>query len=207
MSLYDSLKKSLTPEVFTQVTDQLGDDFDYDVIPRSRLNKVIAQRNELRKQLDGIGEPEGDPEGDPKPASKKEPAPDVEALKKQYDKEKQDAVNAVKIQYAVLEKLRGANAIDADLIFAGGLIDTSKVSINDQGVVTGVDELVADLQKNKAHLFKTDDDGVPAGTGKDGSEGFKGITTREQFLKLDANQQIAFKQANPTAFKQFLAEA
>lgn len=207
MSLYDSLKKSLTPELFTQVTDQLGDDFDYDVIPRARLNKVIAQRNELRKQLDGIGEPEGDPEGDPKPASKKEPAPDVEALKKQYDKEKQDAVNAVKIQYAVLEKLRGANAIDADLIFAGGLIDTSKVSISDQGVVTGVDELVADLQKNKAHLFKTDDDGVPAGTGKDGSEGFEGITTREQFLKLDANQQIAFKQANPAAFKQFLAEA
>ena len=39
MSLYDSLRKALTPELFTQVTDALGDDFDYDVVPRARLNK------------------------------------------------------------------------------------------------------------------------------------------------------------------------
>ena len=53
MSLYDSLRKALTPELFTQVTDALGDDFDYDVVPRARLNKVIKQRNELREELSG----------------------------------------------------------------------------------------------------------------------------------------------------------
>ena len=53
MSLYDSLRKALTPELFTQVTDALGDDFDYDVVPRARLNKVIKQRNDLRDQLAG----------------------------------------------------------------------------------------------------------------------------------------------------------
>ena len=57
MSLYDTLRKSLTPELFTQVTDALGDDFDYDVVPRSRLNKVIKQRNDLRNQFAGSPQP------------------------------------------------------------------------------------------------------------------------------------------------------
>ena len=48
MSFLDTLRKNLTPELFTQVTDQLGDDFDFDLVPRSRLNKVIKQRNALR---------------------------------------------------------------------------------------------------------------------------------------------------------------
>ena len=51
MSLYDTLRKNLKPDLFTQVTDQLGDDFDFDLVPRSRLNAVIKQRNTLREQI------------------------------------------------------------------------------------------------------------------------------------------------------------
>ena len=59
MSFYDTLRKNLTPELFTQVTDQLGDDFDFDLVPRSRLNKVIKQRNDLRDQLAEDSQPQG----------------------------------------------------------------------------------------------------------------------------------------------------
>ena len=55
MSLLDTLKKNLSPEVFSAVQDALGDDFNYDVVPRSRLNKVIQQRDEARRQLNGAG--------------------------------------------------------------------------------------------------------------------------------------------------------
>ena len=51
MSLLDTLKKNLTPEQFSAVQDALGDDFNWDVVPRSRLNKVIKQRDDARQQL------------------------------------------------------------------------------------------------------------------------------------------------------------
>ena len=59
MSFQDTLRKSLTPELFTQVIDQLGDDFDFDLVPRSRLNKVIKQRNDFRDQLAEISQSQG----------------------------------------------------------------------------------------------------------------------------------------------------
>ena len=47
MTFLETLRKNLTPEQLTAVQDAVGDDFDWDLVPRSRLNKVIKQRNEL----------------------------------------------------------------------------------------------------------------------------------------------------------------
>ena len=71
---------------------------------------------------------------------------------------------------------------------------------------TDFDAQIAKLQKDKAHLFKKASDGVPGGTGKDGGDDGKGgsVTTREEFLKLPIDKQIAFKQANPEVFKTFM---
>ena len=210
MSFLDTLRKNLTPEQYTTITDALGDDFDFDLVPRSRLNKVIKQRNELREQLAGAAKSQNtesdsnEDEDDTSKGTSKEV--DVEALKKQWKAEQDKAVQEVKIQYAALEKLRAADAIDAELMWSGGIIDKSKLSIDATGKVVGLDEAIADLQKNRAHLFKAKKagDGVEAGTGKDGGEDFKGVTTKDEFLKLDADKQFAFKQANPTLFKQFI---
>ena len=49
MSFQDTLRKSLTPELYTSVIDQLGDDFDFDLVPRARVYQVIKQRNTLRE--------------------------------------------------------------------------------------------------------------------------------------------------------------
>lgn len=214
MSLYDSLRKALTPELFTQVTDALGDDFDYDVVPRARLNKVIKQRNELRDQLAGNtqaqrGTSKTDEDDDElntgKPADNK--PVNVAELKAQWQKEQDAAVKAVRLQYAALEKLRAANVIDPELIWSSNVLDKSKIDLDDKGQVTGMDDMLTQLQKDKAHLFKKASDGVPGGTGKDGGDDGKGgsVTTREEFLKLPIDKQIAFKQANPEVFKTFMS--
>ena len=209
MSFLDTLRKNLTPEQYTTITDALGDDFDFDLVPRSRLNKVIKQRNELREQLAGKSQPQNDSpadnEDDDDPKGGNNPKPvDVEELKKQFQKQQDEAVQAVKIQFAALDKLRAANAIDAQLIWDAGVIDKTKLSLDATGALVGMDDILATLQKDKAHLFKTDEGGAPAGTGKDGGDPFKGVTSKAEFLKLDADKQIAFKQANPALFKQFL---
>ena len=214
MSLYDTLRKCLTPELFTTVTDALGDDFDYDMVPRARLNKVIKQRKELRDQLAKGPQPSGgktgedddddDDIGTPKGKTKSEKV-DIEALKAQWQKEQKDAVKEVKIQYAALEKLRAANVIDPDLIWTSSILDKSKIDLDDKGAITGLDEQLTQLKTDKAHLFKTD---VPGGTGKEGGEGGgdKGgtVSTREDFLKLSVEDQLKFKQDHPEVFKTFL---
>ena len=214
MSLYDTLRKCLTPELFTTVTDALGDDFDYDMVPRARLNKVIKQRNELRDQLAKGPQPSGgktgedddddDDIGTPKGKTKSEKV-DIEALKKQWQQEQKDAVKEVKIQYAALEKLRAANVIDPDLIWTSSILDKSKIDLDDKGAITGLDEQLTQLKTDKAHLFKTD---VPGGTGKESGEGGgdKGgtVSTREDFLKLSVEDQLKFKQDHPEVFKTFL---
>ena len=211
MSLYDSLRKALTPELFTQVTDALGDDFDYDQVPRSRLNKVINQRNELRDQLSGISQSQSsnssNHESDEAEKQKATEQLDVEALKAQWLKEQGDAVRDVKLQYAALDKLRAAGAIDADLIWAAGLIDKSKIQQDDAGNITGLDEVIDDLVTNRKNLFVTQTQNAPSGTGKQGGEdsGFSTVSSRDEFLKLSYEDQMKFKAANPEVFKGWLS--
>ena len=211
MSLYDSLRKALTPELFTQVTDALGDDFDYDQVPRSRLNKVINQRNELRDQLSGISQSQSsnssNHESDEDEKQKATEQLDVEALKAQWLKEQGDAVKDVKLQYAALDKLRAAGAIDADLIWAAGLIDKSKIQQDGTGNFTGLDEVIDELVTNRKNLFVTQTQNAPSGTGKQGGEdsGFSTVSSRDEFLKLSYEDQIKFKAANPEVFKGWLS--
>ena len=219
MSFHDNLRKNLTPELFTQVIDQLGDDFDFDLVPRSRLNKAIKQRNELRDQLAEVSQPQGskgkasnedddDDELNPTAKGKGKSAGqevDDEALKAEWLKEQGDAVNEVKMQFAALEKLRAANAIDPELMWQAGLIDKSKLTVEADGTIKGLDEAITDLTKNRANLFNKGKGGVPGGTGKDGGdEGFATVKTKEDFLKLSTQDQMAFKKANPEVFKAFL---
>ena len=211
MSLYDSLRKALAPELFTQVTDALGDDFDYDQVPRSRLNKVINQRNELRDQLSGISQSQSsnssNHESDEAEKQKATEQLDVEALKAQWLKEQGDAVRDVKLQYAALDKLRAAGAIDADLIWAAGLIDKSKIQQDGTGNFTGLDEVIDDLVTNRKNLFVTQAQNAPSGTGKQGGEdsGFSTVSSRDEFLKLSYEDQMKFKAANPEVFKGWLS--
>lgn len=204
MSFQDTLRKSLTPELYTSVIDQLGDDFDFDLVPRSRLNQVIKQRNTLREQLaenpqargaGKKGEDEEDDEGI-----------DIEKLQKQWKAQSDQAVQEVKIQYAALDKLRAAEVIDPELVWSSNVLNKKALKLDDAGALIGLDEQIENLKKNKTHLFKQAKQDPDAGTGKEGGEeGGTKVTTKEEFLKLDVDKQIAFKKANPEIFKTFMA--
>lgn len=181
MSLKTTLSKHLSPELLQQVEDALGDDFDFDLVPRSRLNKVIGQRNDARAALAAAtqaassstndDDDDDDDDDDEGSAGKKGTQTtgitkkELDRLTKQMQKEKDDAVKSVKIQYAALDKLREAGALDAELCY--GLLDKEKITFNDKNEVTGIDDQVVELQKGKPFLFGSEEN-VPGGTGKYG---------------------------------------
>ena len=226
MSLKDTLRQKLTPELFTQVTDALGDDFNFDVVPRSRLNKVIGQRDTLKEQLETAlkgtqtkGGSEDDDDDDfqmpdttkGKDKSKKDGTTlTEEEIQRRINEATQQAQNEVRIQYAGLDALRNANAVDPDLVFT--LIDKSKLKFDDSGKLTGIDEQITALKTSKPNLFpdggnKGGRKDTPGGTGKDrGSEKFETVKSKEDFLKLSTADQLKFKEAHPDVFKSYLAQ-
>ena len=228
MSLKDTLRQKLTPELFTQVTDALGDDFNFDVVPRSRLNKVIGQRDTLKEQLEtalkgtqtkGGSEDDDDDDDDfqmpntTKGKGKKQSSGTTlteEEIQQRINDATQKAQNEVRIQYAGLDALRNANAVDPDLVFT--LIDKSKLKFDDSGKLTGIDEQITALKTSKPNLFpdgsnKGGRKDTPGGTGKDGgSEKFETVKSKEDFLKLSTADQLKFKEAHPDVFKSYLAQ-
>ena len=223
MSLLDTLRKNLDSETFAKVTDALGDDFNYDMVPRTRLNKVIAQRDEARRQLadaqsGGVGaDPDGDDDDDQGTGGgtqpPKSPPPQGGLTQKDLDKAVQKEREAgeaklkeAKLQFAITEKLREQNFVDPQLVLNAGMIDLTKVVTDDNGVITGgLDDQLKAIAKDRPYLIGTG--GAPGGTGKQGgSDEFGSVTTREEFMKLSTDKQIAFKQANPEVFRGFMSQ-
>lgn len=173
MSLKEVFAKKLTPEMLAQINDALGDDFDYDMVPRTRLNKVIKQRNDLKALIEGetgqkLETSEGDPvDGDEgiKSTDKAIVEKQIQALKEEMEAAHAKAMQEMKVQYAALDKLRAANALDADLILKSGALDMTKVAFDEVGAISGLDEQIASLTKDKAFLFKAAE--APKGTGKE----------------------------------------
>lgn len=212
MSLLDTLRKNLTPEQLSAVQDALGDDFNYDVVPRSRLNKVIQQRDEARRQLGqggnaGAGDDggEGSSDGDGAPGAKGFTQADIDAAVAAANAAHAAELNKLKMNHAVLAKLQEQNFVDPNLILSAGLIDTTKVTLDDNGVITGgLDDQLSSLAEARPYL-KNDSNGGQRGTGKQGgSDEFGSVTSKEEFLKLSYEKQLEFKKANPEVFKGFL---
>lgn len=207
MSLLDTLQKSLTPEMLSAVQDALGDDFDYDVVPRSRLNKVIKQRNEARKLLGQTVRDSEDPEGAGSEGGSGTGGFTQQDIDNAVQAERQkhlDEVAAMQKRYAVAEKLRESRFVDPGLVLSAGLIDLAKVVVDASGTITGglEDQLKAVIESRPYLIEST---GAPRGTGKDGGTGnFGSVTSREEFLKLSYEKQLEFKKANPEVFRGFM---
>ena len=217
MSLLDTLRKNLTPEQLSAVQDALGDDFNYDVVPRSRLNKVIQQRDEARRQLNGAGG-QGDDGDDGDAGSGGSGAgkgnggagkgftqADLDAAVQAEKDKHATAMTNMQKRYAASAKLREANFVDPDLVLSAGLIDFEKITLDAAGTVTGgLDDQISSLAQNKPYMVGSNG-GAQRGTGKDGGgNDFGSVTSKEEFLKLPSDKQIEFKKANPEVFKGFM---
>lgn len=213
MSLLDTLRKNLTPEQLSAVQDALGDDFNYDVVPRSRLNKVIQQRDEARRQLNGHADDGDDGDGSDGSgagkgnggAGKGFTQADIDAAVQAEKDKHATAMTNMQKRYAASAKLREANFVDPDLVLSAGLIDLDKITLDAAGTVTGgLDDQISSLAQNKPYMVGSNG-GAERGTGKQGGgNDFGSVTSKEEFLKLPSDKQIEFKKANPEVFKGFM---
>lgn len=222
MSLLDELKKKLDTDTFNTVVDALGDGFNFDLVPRSRLNNVIAQRNSLRTQL----ESQSSGSGSPKPDDDDDDDTGVDVTSKpgkvpqsgtgftqadidkavQAEREAGEAkVRELQLRYAITAKLREAKFADPDLVLSAGLVDLSKVKTDKSGAITGgLDDQIKAIAEARPFLVSA---GVSSGTGKAGDSGnFSSVTSMEDFLKLSYDKQMEFKSANPEVFKGFMSQ-
>lgn len=218
MSLYDDLRKKLSPEMFNSVVDTLGDDFEYDVVPRTRLNEVIRQRNSLRKQLSESSQTSDtadennnvDDDGTtvtPKSTVKSKQV-DESALRAEWETEQKIREEGLRVEFATLNQLREDGAIDPELALT--LLDASKIKRKD-GKLTGYEEQLEALRESKSFLFhqrRQRRQDVDMGTGKNNGENdsssLVGVMTKDNFLKLSYEQQVEFKEAHPDQFNKFL---
>lgn len=166
------MKKHLSSELYNQVVDSLGDDFDFDYIPRSRLNEVIKQRNDLRQQIDVLQDETGDntepkakpdDKSDPKPAGK-DNSEELEKLKSDYEKK----IESVRIQYALTDALRSEGCNNPALLIPQ--LESEQIKLNDKGELEGYKEQVDAWKKSDPYLFK-DNSTEEGGTGATGIVG------------------------------------
>lgn len=188
MSFKDTLKKALTPELFTQVTDTLGDDFDYDMVPRSRLNKVIGQRNDYKRQLEEGLDPKPDDDEGSDDDQRQQPGAnkggksftqaEVDALLK-AEKDKYDTeLENLNKQTATISLLKAAGAINPEMLIKAGMVDPSKLTKDKDGKYTGLDDDIKSVKEDNAYLFGEGDDNHQRGTGKDSGEGSGGSKSK-----------------------------
>lgn len=195
MSILKILREKLSSEDYTRILDAVGDDFDWDMVPRSRLTKVIKQRNELRELL--AEQPQAQTKGDSAGADDdRELTPPAKTRAgaeaqqggvslEEIEARHQQELNALRVRYSAVDKLRAAGARDPELILNAGLIDLTKAKVSKEGVVTWPDGdadpfMALKSDESRSYLFHSDDGGAPRGTGKEGGAGSDdGITIQE----------------------------
>jgi hypothetical protein len=193
----EELKKKLTPEQYLQITDALGDDFNFDLVPRSRLNKVIEERNALRVQFSSTQS-----EAQPLKEEKKEATP--EEILKSLELKHKEELRRLALEYALTDSLRVAGAVDPSLIIKAGLIPTDKIT-GDPGAFKGIEEAIKGLteDKSKAYLFQQQQ--TAAGTGKAGETVDSSEVTVEQFRAMSFSDMVALKEKSPEVYKKLAA--
>lgn len=224
-SFSDALKKRLSSELYTKVIDELGDDFDFDLVPRARLNRVIKERNELRDQIGGsstvtdeftagstnaagvttyeplprAAQAPAMPGSTPQPAPKGTEGADAIA---ELERKHAEAIREMSLRFTVLTKLRDAGAVDPELIYNAKLLDLSNVEGED---FKGLDDAIKVLTDNKdrAYLFGQTS-GVPAGTGKSGGSIGGAAVTQEAFKAMGYAERLELKEKHPDVYAQLV---
>lgn len=179
MTLLEKLREKLGPELAGQVEDAVGDDFDWDFVPRARLNKVIGQRNTAQAKLqayldkqssnadgddDDIPNAEGN-NGSGSTETRRHNEVNIDELNAQHQK---DLANVAK-RYAVLDLIRAKGALDPKLVL--GQLDLDKMNLKEDDTLEGFDEQFNPWAESHSYMFQnnssTGTDEIESGTGKD----------------------------------------
>jgi len=166
-----TLKDILGDDLYKQVKEKLGDtevtvvDSNDPMVPKRRLDEVIAERNHYKEQVE---------ERDTQLADLKARAMDNEVLKmqiadlqtknKQATEEYEKQLKDQRFAFAVERAVAKADARNVKAVVS--LLDVSKISLDGENLL-GFDEQIAELKKSDPFLFGVDLKGrTPEGTGK-----------------------------------------
>lgn len=159
MSIKELLEKIGVTENLDSAEKEVKSFLDGAYVPKSRFNEVNEEKNTLKntvadrdKQLEDLKKASGDAEG----------------LKNQIAQLQADNKKAKEEAEAKLKDLQFSNAIklaivetaqDVDIV--SGLFDKTKLILGADGKVTGLDEQLKALEKDKPFLFKQQNDRPP----------------------------------------------
>jgi len=200
-----TLKDILGDDLYKQVKEKLGDtevivvDPNDPMVPKRRLDEVIAERNRYKEMVE---------ERDSQLADLKTWAKDNEVLKaqiaelqaknKQVTEDYEKQLKEQRFAFAIERAVAKADARNVKAVVA--LLDTSKISLDGENLL-GFDEQIAALKQSDPYLFGVDLKGrMPEGTGKPPKEvpnpwkkeSFN-LTKQGQILKTDPELAVKLK--------------
>lgn len=181
MTLLEKLREKLGPELAGQVEDAVGDDFDWDFVPRARLNKVIGQRNTAQAKLQAYLDKQSsnteddDDDGNIPNAEGSSGANEIkrhnkanETIEQLNAQHQKDLANVAK-RYAVLDLIRAKGALDPKLVL--GQLDLDKMNLKEDDTLEGFDEQFNPWADSHGYMFQTESSNnsnneIESGTGK-----------------------------------------
>lgn len=194
MTKQDLLDKGLTEEQAKFVMDSLDGDF----VTKSRFNEVNEENKSLKKaagdhaqQLEDLKKSNGD----------------NAALQQQITDLQQANADMQKAHDAEIAQLKLTNAIEAALMSAGAknvkaarsLLDDSKLKLEDDGKVSGLEDQINAIKKSDGYMFA---DKAPAPKFKGFQPGASGTVppgNEVDTSKMTYSEMVAYLDANPDA--------
>ena len=166
-----TLKDILGEDLYKQVKEKLGDaevavvDPDDPMVPKRRLDEVIAERNRYKEQvaerdtqLADLGAKAKDHD------TLRVQIADLQAKNKQAAEDYEKQLKEQRFAFAVERAVAKADARNVKAVVA--LLDASKISLDGENLI-GFDEQIAALKKSDPFLFGVDLKGrTPEGAGK-----------------------------------------
>lgn len=184
----------LTKEQVDSIMTENGADIenakaDYEAL-KTQLEAQKNQIEERDRQLEDLKKNAGNSEALQKQIADLQA--DNLAARTQYESDMKDLRISSAIKLAL-----GDSAQDADLV--AGLFDKGKLILSEDGKVTGLDEQLKDLKKEKAFLFKAEQ--KPSATFKGGkpAEGSAEPPTDKKPSEMTYSEMTAYLEANPGA--------
>lgn len=197
MKKEDLIGWGLTEEQAKKVMDALDGDF----VTKARFNEVNEENKTLKqsvsdrdKQLDTLKKSSGD---------------NADLKKQIEDLQKQNAEQQ-KAHAAELAQLKLDNAVDAALTAAGAknakavkaLLDMSKVTLGEDGKLSGWDDQITAVKKSDSYLFSVEQKAAKQQTFK-GFQGGKGDdvepNAKVDMSKMSLEELTAYIENNPDA--------
>lgn len=181
-------------EVVDKIMAENGTDIeaakaDYDSL-KKELETGKQQLTERDRQLEDLKKGSGDNE-----ALQKQIA-ELQAANGEVQKKHEAELKELKLSTAIKLAL-GEAAQDAELV--SGLFDKSKLILSDEGKVTGLEEQLKTLKKEKAFLFKEEKANQPQIKGGKPAEGSGTPPAEKKPSEMTYSEMCTYLESNPGA--------